>query len=407
MSDEVGNIDWSGAFVKLLSTAAEQYSPQVNAVIEQIISTLPKPAPSTASGEYPWAGGYGRGETVGMDPDIPNPHHFRTMFDGRVLKTGCIASTPMQLTKAHYVGKRMRDTHSLKALPPPPLNLDNGLKAMDRHMALNDTYGDCVVASEQRYKNVISTCSGVAEIVIPDANIKKWYFAATGGRDTGLNIGDALDRMGIIGLVDAAGTAHTIGKNCKGAIDYTSRLEIMLAIQEFKSIKIGVDASPLQRVVQNGDGWFLTNSGRHASIDHCIECSGYGTADYFAQYYNTSVPNGVDKTTWGLFLYTWASVGFADFASATNMTGEMWIRKTDPDRGDSAIWTPESDSAYNDTVHGNLLPTPVPVPVPTPPGPGPVIPSDLLTDLIALYQKAPTETVALMNAARTAVGLSV
>ncbi|HQU42383.1 MAG TPA: hypothetical protein PK867_06200 [Pirellulales bacterium] len=236
----------------------------------------------------------------------------------------------------------------------------------DWDMAGNDRYGNCVFAETGNYKKVISPATGGAELIIPGENVIA--YARTAGGLNGYNIEDELRLNQTVGLKDFAGVPHTIGGH--GAIDWTIREEVKLAIQLMKAIKIGIDHGPLMGTgAGEKNGWVLTGVGRRGGIDHCVGIYGYGSAGYLAQVCKNTLPASLDPMTFCVLLYTWGTIGIVDWPSFVAITGEAWVRVTDPDRDDKATWDLEAARDFQEIT--GIPPEPGPSPGPTPPTPSP------------------------------------
>ena len=145
-----------------------------------------------------------------------------------------------------------------------------------------------------------------------------------------------------------------------------NQTEVMQALVQFKTLKIGCASSALQQVVGNDNGWFLTGTCQDGNEDHCVGIYDYGTAAFLANAYGVSVPAGVDPNTFCLGLCTWGTIGVIDWQSFLNITGESWVRENDPDRADAAEWDLEAASAYSDVSGTPPSPAPSPSPPPNP-----------------------------------------
>ena len=259
---------------------------------------------------------------------------------GKNFKTGLVPTPRHRLAAALWAGSY------LATLPKPPANRVYTNKVKDWCMCGNDQYGDCVVAEESNYKRLISTATGAPEVEIPSQNTINWYFAATGGRDEGMNIEDCIVRMATVPMVDQNNKQHFDGK--PGAIDYTNQREVQSAIQYFKGIKIGVAAGQLQNTQAGSqNGWVLSGASQDSQIDHCVGLYGYGSASYLAHACGlSSTPSPLSPTEFCVLMYTWGTIGIVDWQSLQNIIGEAWVRITDEDRGDAASWDKVAAKEY-------------------------------------------------------------
>ena len=255
-------------------------------------------------------------------------------------KRGLVPTPRHRLAAALWAGSL------LKKMPVPPTNRAFTHKVHDWCMCGNDTYGDCVVAEESNYKKLISTATNASEVEISSQETVNWYFAATGGQDTGMDIETAIVRMATVPLVDVNNRQHFDGK--PGAIDFTNQTEVMRAIQYFKGIKIGIAADQLENTQAGySNGWVLTGATQDTNYDHCVGLYGYGDASYLAFACGlTSTPQPLTPHEFCVLMYTWGTIGIVNWKSLQNICGEAWVRITDPDRGDAVTWTPVAEQEY-------------------------------------------------------------
>jgi hypothetical protein len=283
-------------------------------------------------------------------------------------KRGCIASSPERLIRSHWAGRKLMTAHDTNVLPAPPTNIDCTGGVRDLDIYFNDSYGCCVGSEEMEYLKFCGPATSGVEVSIPDANAMQW-FRSFGCLD-GANIEDAMVYRQTHGAVDAQGAAHCSGKH--GSIDFTNQLEVQLALQYFRSMKIGIAAGQVQSVCNDKNGWYLGNARRDQDIDHCVGIYGCGEVGFLASLFpSNSIPSGVDPKSFGLLMYTWATLGIIDWASFKAITGEAWVRITDPSRGDAPAWDMVADTDYTQVTNDPAPPSPVP---PTPPAPvGPIV----------------------------------
>jgi hypothetical protein len=254
---------------------------------------------------------------------------------------GCIPTPPNQLARAKWVGRGLLAARASGQLPPPPPNFDGTCGVKDWDIAGNDRWGTCVTAEEGNYKKIIAPATGGKELDIPGDNIVAWARQEGGMR--GMFIPDAMTRMQTRGIKDASGKPHTIGKH--GAIDWENPLEVKLAIHYCKALKIGVAHSQVPQAHRNG--WVLTGARADRRVDHCVGIYGYGSAEYLARVCALDfVPEGLDAKTFCVLMYTWGTIGIVDWDSFVAITGEAWVRITDPDRFDRDIWDPVAESDF-------------------------------------------------------------
>jgi hypothetical protein len=206
----------------------------------------------------------------------------------------------------------------------------------------NDQYGDCVSAEEGAALEMYSVMVSSTEIVVPDATVEQW--AQAHGVLNGAVLTDVLDWRQK-DPITVNGVNYLDGPYA--SVDWTNQANLSSAIYT-GPVKLGIAAGPLQGLVQNQNGWFLTGASKDNNQDHCVGLWGYGTATDLYKVLNVPLPSGLSGTTFGYLLYTWSTVGFIDQPSLNAISGEAWLR------------TP--------TIVGLTPPAPPP---PPPPGPGP------------------------------------
>ena len=165
-------------------------------------------------------------------------------------------------------------------------------------MYLNDTYGDCVVASAGHRCGVWSANdpdSADSIVLAKDAEIKSEYFYLTGGSDSGLNIQDALTYWTTTGFL-------ANGKRYKNldfvGFDWTSKELTQIVIALFGTVCIGIN---LPNAWTSSAVWDVTNS--YIVGGHDVSGFGYGKATVVDAY-----ADGVVIASWGrLYLITWAA----------------------------------------------------------------------------------------------------
>ncbi len=293
------------------------------------------------------------------------PIETGTLSTGRKVCFGCRSTPRNRLAKAHWVFQHAR------ALPPPLPDFDATGGVKDWDMYGNDQYGVCTTAEEGNYKKCIGPATDAPEVKIPTQNLISW--ARNHGFLNGADLDEVLNAMERDGLPDAAGVVHRNGNH--GTIDWTDKTEFQWAVQYFKGIKIAVGAAQLLRVVGDGNGWLLDRAYEDQSANHCVGIYGYGTVEFLSKICGLSSPPGnVDPKAFAVLLYTWETIGIVTWPSFLALTSEAWVRITDPDRGDRAIWDPLAATDYeaitNETPHPPEPPNPDPNPEPDP-GPGP------------------------------------
>lgn len=233
----------------------------------------------------------------------------------------------LQSTPPHRVGKTAPPSQF--AVVPPKLS-----------MWYNDQYGDCVTAQEAFAKAAWSVQCGLPELLVPDAEVKRW--ASKYGFLNGANLTEVMDKMKVDGFtVD--------GKNYKDGpyygVDFSKEPVLQSAIYT-GPVNIAIDADALPSGAGNKSGWYAVGGGRFPNTDHCVALSGYGTAEFLYQKLGVTTPTALAGKS-GYLLFTWNTIGFVDHAWLMGTCVEAWVR--------------------NPTTPGQA-PTPTP-PDPNPPNP--------------------------------------
>jgi hypothetical protein len=122
----------------------------------------------------------------------------------------------------------------------PPLPVDYAAKAMSSlsRMYLNDTYGDCVVASAYHQVGLWTGNESGTPVVGSDQEVLSMYHTICGPGDNGCVITDVLDYARDHGL-PFNGQAHRIDGYV--AVDWTNWDEVLVALFLVGSIKLGIN----------------------------------------------------------------------------------------------------------------------------------------------------------------------
>lgn len=240
----------------------------------------------------------------------------------------------------------------------PPLPIDWTPKAMDaiKRMYLNDTLGDCVIASAYHQLGVWSGNESGTPVQATDQEVGNSYTTICGPGDQGCVITDVLDYTQKNGLV-AGGTTYKIDGYV--SVDWTNWEEVLAALYLFGSIKLGINL-PSDWTCTDCT-WDVTNSGVVGGHD----VPAFGATD-----------SDVTIATWG---------GLVKITKAA-FTSKQWIEEAyvplSPD------WYKQGNLAPNgvdvatlradlQALGGGTVP-PIPTPVPpappappVPPGPNP------------------------------------
>ncbi len=249
----------------------------------------------------------------------------------------------------------------------PVLATDWRTKAMPslRHMYLNDTYGDCVIASAYHQVGLWTGNDTPNAVVGTDAEVLATYrIWNPGSQDNGCVITQVLDYQKSHGIV-LGGVIHKIDDYV--SVDWTNKLLMQVAIEEFGTVKLGINLPQAWEQAPDGGTWDVTNTPI------------IGGHDVSAIDYDN---NGVWISTWG----GTRQISWRAMASRT------WVEEADlplsPDWYGSDSLAPNGVNVVQlkadlAKLGGGVIPDPGPTPVPpTPVPPIPVSPSPM--DVIKL-----------------------
>ena len=180
--------------------------------------------------------------------------------------------------------------------PPPPSVTVPTVQAWG--MMGNDTLGDCTIAGVGHLILAANAETGAVDIVPSNDDIKKQYFAITGGQDSGaveLDVLRAWYTQGLFGDNKIAAFAPVRTSNI---------LDVHSAVDLFGSCYIGV-ALPdsAQRQFADGKPWTITPQDQIAG-GHCVLIVGYDQ-----QY---------------LYAVTWGQVQAISYVWAARYIDESW-----------------------------------------------------------------------------------
>lgn len=173
---------------------------------------------------------------------------------------------------------------------PPLLPVWDGTLQAAPQMFDNDTIGDCVAAGLANSFNVKAACEG-QQLVVDPAAVRAFYFALTGGQDTGLVEFTTLQYVGQKGFpLDGSLAIDGFAQ-----IDGHSVELLKIGTSSFYSAFLGVQ---LPLAAQQGGGvWDVVDGPKGVPGswgDHCLLLAGYDE-------------NQVKLITWGTVqLATWA-----------------------------------------------------------------------------------------------------
>ncbi len=204
-------------------------------------------------------------------------------------------------------------------LPPPPATLDilprvftafgstnvGALFPIDH----NDYYNDCVKAAEAHADTIWDAYTGVQDIVPADAVLSE-YFTETGGTDTGLNLGNSLNRWL---------TTPVFGDKLLGvvSINRADHTHMQQALTLFGGLIIAFTVE--QNCISDFDAGIPWTPGTLTSEGHAVVITGY-TGSGATDFLNVLTWGAAQKATWSW----WDYCGRACYAilppDAANMT---------------------------------------------------------------------------------------
>jgi hypothetical protein len=358
--------------------------------------------------------------------------HQLKLPNGRVVAKGMLAHTDAYRARLSNQKPIFKNSHKLRALPPPPPNIVNSVGVvLDAYgnapsspqdpSYTGSPVGDCTCATIATILVLLSQCTlsqarravkqaveghakgeypwnlqnpmsetRATQLVFLAKTVVAWYFVQTGGVDSGCNILDVLNAVENTPMLDVTGTPWTFGPS--GAVDYTSQAEVQQAIYLFKALDLGVDASPLESAVGSSDGWVVSGLKRQiTNYDHSVPVFDFGEAGALFDAWKIPLPtNSISATDLGVGGSTWGFKGFWELQSFIYATGEAHAILTSPARCDSETWDAIASADYVD-VTSSPVPTPLPPPAPGPaPGPTPTPThrgSKVQVRLAALHEK--------------------
>lgn len=273
------------------------------------------------------------------------------LHDGRSVKLGRRKPTK------RFKGLWLHD-YLPKDPAPAPASVDWTPKAMAglNRMYLNDTYGDCVMASA--YHEIAlwtGNESGVA-IQATDQEVYNAYESVCGPGDNGCVITDVLDHTKSVGLI-AGGNPYKIADYI--AVDSTKKNLLQIAINDFGTVKFGIN---LPNAWTTAQVWDVTNTGIVGG--HDVSAVGYNAI-------------GVLIASWGaIYTITWAALASTRWVEEAYIPlSPDWTSKANLSPSGLNVATLQADLA---TLGAggvpSITPTPPPVPVPPTPTPTPVPP---------------------------------
>ena len=124
------------------------------------------------------------------------------------------------------------------------------------------------------------------------------------------------DQMATSGMVDANGNQWGEGTANYVVLSDQAAMEAALADGP---ISVTVAAGALQRGVGMENGWVIVSAPADRGYDHEPAISAAGQFSALASLLGTSLPSGIDPTTYGYMMFTWGTVGLIDRQSLLNI----------------------------------------------------------------------------------------
>ncbi len=253
----------------------------------------------------------------------------------------------------------------------PVLATDWRTKAMPslKHMYLNDQLGCCVIASAYHQVGLWTGNDSPNVAVGSDQEVLATYrIWNPGTQDNGCVITQVLDYQKSHGI-SLNGVIHKIDDYV--SVDWTNKLLVQVAIEEFGTVKLGLNLPQAWLDAPDGGVWDVTNSQIVGGHD---------------------VP-AVDYTPDGVIIATWAGTRTITWRA---MASRTWVEEADvplsPDWYGSDSLAPNGIATVRlqadlAKLGGGVIPDPGPTPVPptpvppvpVPPTPTPPSPQDAIT----------------------------
>ena len=169
-------------------------------------------------------------------------------------------------------------------LPVAPVKCTYAMKVL-YPLALNGTYGDCVVAGWVHLAQAVAQEIGDTYSYPGDPAVKATYFNLTGGADTGLVESTFLQKASQAPILESQVEAFA-------PIDHTDLAEVKSTIYTFGGVFLGVDL-PQSAEHQFPGNWTVV-PGSPIIGGHCVIGIGYDE-------------EGIYLVTWGAIIHaTWA-----------------------------------------------------------------------------------------------------
>ena len=201
-------------------------------------------------------------------------------------------------------------------LPAAPIECEWAMKVL-YPLALNGTFGDCVVAGWIHLAQAVAEENGGTYVVPSDPEIKTEYFHLTGGQDTG--------------LVESAFLATARSTPILGSqadvfcpVDHTNLSEVKSAIYVFGSLFLGVTL-PQSAENQFPGNWTVV-PGSPVVGGHCVLAIGQDLTGVYLVTWGRII-----KATWEWFL-TYVDEAYAVLTTEQVKAGRGPLKQLDIER---------------------------------------------------------------------------
>ena len=276
--------------------------------------------------------------------------HFSERHDGSMVAVPCLES---------YYDQALDQA-------PPPITVDWSAKAIAAIQQVygNDQQGDCVIASALHQVGLWTGNESGTPALSNTSEALSTYHKWCGAGDNGCDIAAVLDKTKTSGI-PVNGTPHKIDGYV--SVDNTNKNIVMVAIDLFGSLKLGIDLPQAWMDAADGGLWDVTTT--RIIGGHDVPCIGYDADGVWIATWG-----GKRKITWSAFLSKkWITECYA-------VLGVDWYSKDNlaPNGIDVTALKADLAALGGGTVPPIPDPNPPPAPLPPlpppPPDPNPVPP---------------------------------
>jgi hypothetical protein len=240
-----------------------------------------------------------------------------TLPDGRGVKLGRKIPIRQKYNGGYFFVQRQNGSiavipaldayYDASSAAPPPASVDWTTKAAlaIARMYLNDTYGDCVIASAYHQEGLWSGNESGTPVLGTDAEVLSSYHTICGPGDNGCDISTVLDYTRDKGLLFGGVTKKI---DAYVSVDHTNKLLVQAAIDLFGTLKLGIDLPSAWANSPEGGLWDVTSSGIVGG--HDVPCAAYDAIGVTILTWA-----GTRKITWAAFMSTkWLTECYAPLA---------------------------------------------------------------------------------------------